>query len=70
MAVDRSNSYPIEHHLSPEERLKRLKAAKWPEQGRAERITEARAAWDALPPPPELTPAQWKQVAEDPDVEE
>ena len=70
MAADPFKSYSIDQELSPEERLRRLKAAKWPEEGKAERIAEARAAWDALPPPPRLTPAQWKKVAEDPDVEE
>jgi hypothetical protein len=50
-------------------RLARLKAEKWPEEGKAERIAKALAAWNSRPPPPDLDPELIRYIAEDKDLE-
>lgn len=57
--------------LKPTAELAALKAKKWPPEGKAERIARATEAWRNRPKPAfTLTAAQWRIIAEDPDVAE
>jgi hypothetical protein len=56
--------------LTPADRLRALKAMKWPEEGRDERIRQAKASWSAIPRDYNLTPEDLKFFAEDPDLED
>lgn len=65
---------PIEHddpQAAAEKRrkLEALKAKKWPPEGKAERVRKALKALEGPVPTFKLTPEQWKQIAEDPDLE-
>jgi len=50
-------------------RLERLIRQRFPVEGKAERIARALAALQQ-DEPIHLTPEQWKQIAEDPDLED
>jgi hypothetical protein len=49
--------------------LEQMKAAKWPEAGRAERVARAREAFNVAAPGWHIHPADMKYIAEDPDLE-
>jgi hypothetical protein len=67
MAVDSPTPEPPE---DPKKRLERIKKSFWPAEGREERIARARQAVEGRKISFHLTPAQWKQIAEDPDLSE
>lgn len=54
--------------LQPTEELKGLLRERFPEKGKTERIASRVAKVDQDLPPINLTPEQWRMIAEDDDV--
>jgi len=56
--------------LTPQDLLERLKASHFTPEGRPERIAKALHALEGPKPSFQLSPEMWRQIAEDPELEE